>query len=136
MPDILNSLYISASGMKAQNDRLRIVAENIANVDSTGRTPNEAPYRRKVITFKNMLDRKMDIDLVKVSQYGVDKSDFPKKFDPGHPAANEEGYVNMPNVNAMIELVDMKEARRAYEANINMTEVSKGLLTQTVNLLR
>ncbi len=136
MVDLVNSMYISASGMKAQSDRLRVVAENIANVDSTGRSPNEDPYRRKVVTFKNQLDREMDADLVKVGKYGVDRTDFPKKYDPSHPAADANGYVEMPNVNPMLEMVDMREARRAYEANINMIEVSKGMLMQTVNMLR
>ncbi len=136
MVDLVNSMFIAASGMKAQSDRLRIVAQNVANVDSTGETPGSAPYRRKVVTFKNELDREVDADLVKVSKYGYDKSNFPKKYDPGHPAADAEGYVLMPNVNPMLEMVDMREARRAYEANINMVEVSKSMLMQTVNMLR
>jgi flagellar basal-body rod protein FlgC len=78
----------------------------------------------------------MDADLVRVSKYGVDKSDFPKKYDPSHPAADEAGYVQMPNVNAMMEMVDMREARRAYEANVNIVEVSKGMLLQTINMLK
>ena len=136
MVDLINSMYISASGMKAQSDRLRVVAENIANVDSTGRSPNEDPYRRKVVTFKNQLDRELGTDLVRVSEYGEDKTQFPKKYDPSHPAADADGYVEMPNVNPMLEMVDMREARRAYEANINMIETSKGMLMQTVNMLR
>jgi flagellar basal-body rod protein FlgC len=136
MVDLVNSMYIAASGMKAQSDRLRIVAQNIANVDTTGSNPSEAPYRRKVVSFRNELDRAMDADLVKVSQYGVDKTNFPQKYDPSHPAANEEGYVQMPNVNPILEMVDMREARRAYEANINVVEVSKELLLQTINMLR
>ena len=136
MVDLVNSMFISASGMKAQSDRLRIVAQNVANVDSTGETPGSTPYRRKVVTFKNELNREIDADLVKVSKYGYDKTPFPKKYDPAHPAADQEGYVMMPNVNPMMEMVDMREARRAYEANINMIEVSKGMLMQTVNMLR
>lgn len=136
MADIVNSLYIAASGMKAQSDRLRIVSENVANVDSTGTAPGSDPYRRKVITFKNELDRKMGVDLVEVSKYGEDSSDFKMKFDPSHPAADERGYVKMPNVSTIIELVDMREARRAYEANIGVIEVSKGMLSQTINMLR
>jgi flagellar basal-body rod protein FlgC len=136
MVDLVNSMYIAASGMKAQSDRLRVVAENIANVDSTGRSPNQDPYRRKIVTFKNQLDREMDADLVKVGTYGVDETPFPKKYDPSHPAADADGYVKEPNVNPMLEMVDMREARRAYEANINMVETSKGMLMQTVNMLR
>lgn len=136
MVDLVNSMYIAASGMKAQSDRLRIVAQNIANVDTTGEVPGERPYARKVVTFKNVLDREMDADLVRVSKYGVDKTPFPKRYDPTHPAADEQGYVELPNVNPMIEMVDMREARRAYEANINVVEVSKGMLLHTVNMLR
>lgn len=136
MVDLVNSMYIAASGMKAQSDRLRVVAENIANVDSTGRSPDQDPYRRKIVTFKNQLDREMDADLVRVGEYGVDKTPFPKKYDPSHPAADADGYVEEPNVNPMLEMVDMREARRAYEANINMVETSKGMLLQTVNMLR
>jgi flagellar basal-body rod protein FlgC len=136
MVDLVNSMFIASSGMKAQSDRLRIVAQNIANVDTTGSNPNEAPYRRKVVSFENELNRELDADMVKVSDYGVDKSAFPRKYDPSHPAADEAGYIQTPNVNMMIEMVDMREARRAYEANINMVEVSKNLLLQTINILK
>ncbi len=136
MPQLTNSLYIAASGMKAQSDRLRIVSENIANTSSTGTAPGADPYRRKTISFKSELDRKMGTDMVKVSDYGEDNSNFVLKYDPSHPAANEQGYVKMPNVNPLIELVDMREARRAYEANIGVVDVSKSMLSQTVNMLR
>ncbi len=136
MVDLVNSMFIAASGMRAQGDRLRVVAQNIANVDTTGANPNEAPYRRKVVSFDNHLDREMDADLVRVSKYGVDRSDFIKKYDPSHPAADDGGYVQMPNVNLMMEMVDMREARRAYEANVNIVEVTKGMLMQTINMLK
>ncbi len=136
MVDLINSMHIAASGMKAQSDRLRIVAQNIANANSTGESPGGTPYARKVVTFKNKLDRELDADLVEVSDYGVDKTPFPREYNPGHPAADQDGYVMMPNTNPMLEMVDMREARRAYEANINTIEVSKGMLMQTVNLLK
>lgn len=136
MTELVNSLYIAASGMKAQSDRLRVISENVANVDSTGLTPGSDPYRRKVLSFKNELDRKMGVDKVEVSRYGTDDSEFKLKYDPSNPAADEKGYVKMPNVNPMIELVDMREARRAYEANIDVVDVSKGMLSQTINMLR
>lgn len=136
MVDLVNSLYIAGSGMKAQSNRLRVVAENIANVDSTGQKPGDLPYRRKVVAFKNVMDREMGVERVEVNKVGFDNSEFNLKYDPSHPAANEEGYVQTPNVNPMIEMVDMREARRAYEANINVVEVSKGMLLQTVNMLR
>ena len=134
--DLVNSLHIAASGMKVQSDRLRVVSENIANADSAGVRPGDDPYRRKVISFKNELDRELGVDRVKVHKHGYDESDFKKKYDPVHPAADEEGYVMMPNVNTIMEMVDMKEARRAYEANLNVIEVSKGMLQRTVDMLR
>lgn len=136
MVDLVNSLYVAGSGMKAQSDRLRVVAENIANADSIGTNPNEAPYRRKVVAFKNMLDRELGIERVQVNKVGVDRSDFGLKYDPSHPAANEQGYIRTPNVNLMVEMVDMREARRGYEANIDVVEVSKNMLQQTVAMLR
>lgn len=136
MPDLVNSLHIAASGMKAQSDRLRIVSENIANADSLGTHPGDAPYRRKVLSFRNHLDRELGVDTVEVYKYGYDKSDFNKKYDPGHPAADAEGYVLTPNVNTVLEMVDMREAQRGYEANLNVIEVSKGMLQRTVDMLR
>ncbi len=136
MVDLVNSLYIAGSGMHAQSQRLRVVAENIANVDSVGQKPGDLPYRRKVVAFKNVLDREMGVDRVEVNKVGFDKSEFNLKYDPSHPAADERGYIQTPNVNTIIEMVDMREARRGYEANINVVEVSKGMLLQTVNMLR
>lgn len=122
--------------MKAQSDRLRVVSENIANADSLPTRPGEDPYRRKVISFRSELDRELGADKVEVYKYGYDKSDFKKKYDPGHPAADAEGYVLTPNVNTVMEMVDMREAQRGYEANLNMIEVSKGMLQRTVDMLR
>jgi flagellar basal-body rod protein FlgC len=131
-----DTLAIASSGMKAQGDRLRVVAENIANADSTGKTPDEQPYRRKVVIFQNMLDKNLGIDTVKVSARKNDMSDFQKKYDPTHPAADEKGYVLYPNVNTIVEMMDMREARRGYEANLNVIEVSKSMLSRTLDLLR
>lgn len=133
---ISDTLHIAASGMKAQDDRLRLVAENLANADSTSSVPGGLPYRRKTITFQNVLDKELNIEMVKVSKRGVDSSDFTKKYEPGHPAADEEGYVLYPNVSPIVEMIDMQEARRAYEANLNVVQVSKAMLAQTIDLLR
>ncbi|MDG1286281.1 MAG: flagellar basal body rod protein FlgC [Rickettsiales bacterium] len=133
--DLVKSLHIAASGMKAQSDRLRIVSENIANAESVGQHPGDQPYRRKTITFKNELDREMGIHKVEVSDYGTDKTPFQRKYEPSHPAADPQGYVLQPNVNSMMEMMDMREARRGYESNMNIIEVSKAMLQQTIGLL-
>ena len=136
MADLGDTLQISTAGMRVQGDRLRIVAENIANAESVSTVPGGDPYRRKTVTFKNALDRELNIQTVKIASRGVDKAPFQKKYDPTHPAADAQGYVSYPNVNPIIEMMDMREARRGYEANLNMVEVSKAMLTQTINLLK
>ena len=134
--DLTKALQISAMGMKAQGTRVRVIAENMANADTTPVSPNDQPYRRKVVSFKNVLDRASGANNVAVSNIGVDKSDFQKKYEPGHPAADKEGYVQKPNVNALIEVMDMREAQRSYEANLGVIELSKGMLMKTIDLLR
>ncbi len=134
--ELFDSMFISASGMRVQGERLRVIAENIANVDSVGETPGADPYRRKVITFRNQLDREMGVDTVKVSKVGTDPSDFRKKYDPGNPAADQDGYVSLPNVNALVEMTDMREAQRSYEANLKVIEASRSMLTRTIDVLR
>jgi flagellar basal-body rod protein FlgC len=134
--DLEKSLILSAAGMKAQGERLRVIAENLANGESAASKPDGEPYRRKVVTFQDVLDRKLDMKLVKVDRVREDQSDFPLKYDPSNPGANKDGYVKMPNVSTLIELMDMREAQRSYEANLNMIEVSKSMLTRTLDLLR
>jgi flagellar basal-body rod protein FlgC len=134
--DLEKSLILSAAGMKAQGQRLRVISENLANAESTATVADGNPYRRRVVTFQNVLDRKLDMKLVGVDRVREDKTDFPLKYDPAHPGANKDGYVKMPNVNSLIELMDMREAQRSYEANLNMIEVSKSMLTRTLDLLR
>lgn len=134
--DLYNSMYIGTAGMKAQGDRLRVISENIANADSTSNLPGGAPYRRKVLTFKNFYDKEMGVDRVRVHKRGFDTSAFRKMYEPGHPAADEQGYVLYPNVNPIIEMVDMKEAQSSYEANLQAVSTAKNMLLQTINLLR
>lgn len=134
--ELMDSLYIAGAGMKAQSDRLRVVSENIANADSTGSTPGAEPYRRKTISFHNVLDKELGVNTVKTNKVGVDKSDFIKEYNPSHPAADDKGYVLMPNVNSLVEMVDMREARRGYEANVNVIEIAKSMLNQTISMLR
>ncbi len=134
--DISKAIAISASGMDAQTARLRVIAENLANQDSTGSTPGAEPYRRKTITFEDRLDNEMGVDTVRVRKVGVDNSDLPKRYDPSHPAADAEGYVRTPNVNSFVEIMDMREAQRGYSANLNVMEVTRTMLTRTIDLLK
>lgn len=134
--DISKAIAISASGMDAQTARLRVIAENLANQDSTGSTPGAEPYRRKTITFEDRLDKEIGVDTVRVRNVGVDKSDLPKRYDPSHPAADADGYVRMPNVNSFVEIMDMREAQRGYSANLNVMEVTRTMLTRTIDLLK
>ncbi|MDT7953158.1 MAG: flagellar basal body rod protein FlgC [Acetobacteraceae bacterium] len=134
--DISKAIAISASGMDAQTARLRVIAENLANQDSTGSTPGAEPYRRKTISFEDRLDREIGVDTVRVRKVGVDKSDLPKRYDPSHPAADAEGYVRTPNVNSFVEIMDMREAQRGYSANLNVMEVTRTMLTRTIELLK
>ncbi|MDA1325708.1 MAG: flagellar basal body rod protein FlgC [Proteobacteria bacterium] len=134
--DLLQSMKIAAAGMRAQGTRLKVISENIANADSLSPVPGGDPYRRKVVTFQNVLDRSIGTDLVKVRKIGVDSSEFRKNYNPGHPAADKAGYVRLPNVNALVEMMDMREAQRTYEANVRIVDVSKKLMSRTVDLLR
>ncbi|HVO04534.1 MAG TPA: flagellar basal body rod protein FlgC [Candidatus Cybelea sp.] len=134
--DLMDSLAISAAGLRTQGERLRVISENIANADSVSERPGGDPYRRKTITFKNELDRASGLDLVKVSKVGLDPSEFTRKYDPSNPAADKTGYVKLPNVNALIEMSDMREAQRSYEANLKVIEVTRGMLQRTIDILR
>ncbi|MGH1378223.1 MAG: flagellar basal body rod protein FlgC [Alphaproteobacteria bacterium] len=135
--DIANALMISANGMRAQGARIRVISENIANANTTGLTPGSDPYARQTISFKNELDREMGINLVGVNEIGVDSdAPFTLEYSPDHPAANADGYVKMPNVNSMLEIMDAKEAQRSYEANLGMIEQSRAMISRTIDLLR
>lgn len=134
--DISKAIAISAAGMDAQTERLRVIAENLANQDSTGSTPGADPYRRKTVTFEDRLNKEMGVDTVRVRSVGTDKSDFTQKFDPSHPAADANGYVKTPNVNPFVEIMDMREAQRGYSANLNVMEVTRTMLTRTIELLK
>lgn len=134
--DLYNSMLISAAGMRAQSVRMRVISENLANADSTASTPGGDPYRRKTISFKNHMDRQLGVDLVEVNRIGRDNSKFGRKYDPGHPAADKDGYVKTPNVNGLVELMDMRQAQRSYQANVTSVEAAKGMLMRTIDLLR
>jgi flagellar basal-body rod protein FlgC len=134
--DLMESLMISAAGMRAQGQRLRVVAENLANADSISEVPGGDPYRRKTITFKNALDKELGLETVQVGKVGLDQSDFRMKYEPGNPAADAKGYVKLPNVNTLIEMTDMREAQRSYEANLRAIEVARTMLQRTIDLIR
>lgn len=134
--DLIKAMKLSTAGMRVQGTRLRVISENIANADSMPDRPGDMPYRRKHITFKNILDRNLDAKRVVVDKIKYDKADFDKKFDPQHPAADEDGYVLVPNVNPLVEMMDMREAQRSYEANLSIIQVSKGMLNRTIDMLR
>ena len=136
MDDLLRTLRISAAGMKAQGTRLRIISENVANADSLPTSPGGLPYRRKVVTFKNELDRNIGVEKVAVDRIRVDKSDFQRKYDPSHPAADAQGYVLAPNVNSLMEMMGMREAQRSYESNMSVIKTSKTMLQDTILLMR
>jgi flagellar basal-body rod protein FlgC len=134
--DLLKSMMVAASGLKAQSGRMRIIAENIANADSTGKTPGADPYRRKVPTFEERLDREIGTETVQLGRPMLDKSDFKLKYMPGHPAADQNGYVKMPNVDGLVEAMDMREAQRSYEANLNLITASRRMISQTIDILK
>ena len=134
--DLDRALRIAASGMDIQTRRLRIVAENLANRDTTAESPGGDPYRRKTVSFTNRFDRELGANAPKVRRVGTDPREFNSRFDPSHPAADNRGYVKTPNVNSTIEVMDMREAQRSYSANLSVLEVSRGMLTRTIEALR
>ncbi len=136
MDPLAAALKVASSGLGAQSERLRVVSENLANAQSTGDAPGTEPYRRKTISFAAELDRATGGSLVEVNEIGRDDSDFPVEFMPGHEAADEKGYVKMPNVNVLIEMADMSEANRSYEANLQVIKQARELISMTIDLMR
>ena len=136
MDPLISSLKVAASGLGAQSERLRVVSENLANAQSTGNFPGADPYQRKTITFSAELDRVMGARMVEVSAISGDRSAFPMEFQPGHEAADADGYVKMPNVNILIEMADMREANRSYEAYLQSIKQARDLISMTIDLMR
>lgn len=134
--DLDRALRISAAGMAAQSTRLRVVAENLANRDSTGESAGADPYRRRTVSFANRLDRALGAETVGVSRIGTAPGDFPTRFDPAHPAADANGYVKTPNIDSVVEVMDMREAQRSYSANLSVLETTRGMLTRAIESLR
>ena len=134
--DFLKSIAIAASGLRAQAGRMRIISENIANADSTAPSAGAEPYRRKMTTFKSEMDRALNAQTVGLGRVRTDQSDFRTKYEPGHPAADANGYVKYPNVNSLVEMTDMREAQRSYEANLNVIGATRRMIQRTIDLLR
>ncbi len=134
--DFLKSIAIAASGLKAQAGRMRVISENIANADSTAPKPGGEPYRRKIPTFRNEVDRALDAQVVALGRVRSDPSEFRSKYEPGHPNADNNGMVKYPNVNSLVEMTDLKEAQRSYEANINVISASRRMLQRTIEILK
>jgi flagellar basal-body rod protein FlgC len=134
--DFIKTLTIAASGLRAQAGRMRIISENIANADSTPQRPGSDPYRRKIATFRSELDRTIDTRVVELGKVQTDSSDFRLKYEPGHPAADVNGNVKYPNINSVIELTDMREAQRSYEANINVITATRRMIQRTIDILK
>ncbi|MEP2705352.1 MAG: flagellar basal body rod protein FlgC [Roseibium sp.] len=130
------TLQIASSGLQAQSERLRVVSENLANARSTGETSGDDPYSRKTITFESEFNRAHQANLVSVKAIGTDKAPFTIEYDPGHPAADVDGYVKMPNVNTLLELADMRETNRSYEANLKVMTQAREMVMRHIDLLR
>ncbi len=134
--DLVKAMTLAAKGMKAQGVRMRVISENLANAETTPATKEDDPYRRQVVTFKNEVNRADSLKYVEVGDVRADKSDFLVKYDPHHPAADEQGYIRTPNVNSLVEMMDMREAQRSYEANLGVIEMARSMLMRMVDLLR
>jgi flagellar basal-body rod protein FlgC len=133
--DFLKSIAIAASGLRAQAGRMRIISENIANVDSTAQRPGGDPYRRKIPTFRSEIDRALDANMVSLGRVRTDQSSFRMKLEPGNPAADANGYVRYPNVNSLVEMTDMRDAQRSYEANLNVITATRRMIQRTLATL-
>jgi len=130
------SVTVAFAGMSAQSQRLKVIAENIANADSTAKTPDQDPYKRKIISFADELDKKLGVDMVKVRGVSQVQGGFGRIYEPGNPASDASGYVKTPNVNTITEMMDMREAQRAYDADLNVIDAAKAMLSRTIDLLR
>ncbi len=134
--DLTKALSVSASGMDVQTTRLRVIAENLANQDTTGSSPGADAYRRKTVSFESRLDPSVGAETVRVKQVGHDNADLPLRYDPANPAANAQGYVKLPNVNSFIEIMDMREAERSYNANLSVMQATRSMLNRTIDMLK
>jgi flagellar basal-body rod protein FlgC len=134
--DLLNTIMIAASGLRAQSGRMRVISENLANASSTAQQPGGDPYRRRISTFQSEFDRELGAYTVKLGRINFDDKPFETRHEPGHPAADASGYVKLPNINPLIEMMDIREAQRSYEANLNVVQSARTMAMRTVDILR
>ncbi|TCT13539.1 flagellar basal-body rod protein FlgC [Tepidamorphus gemmatus] len=134
--DLIKSMKIAASGLRAQSARMRVISENLANANSTALDPGGDPYRRQIPSFKSTFDRELQANVVEPGRTRLDRSEFTLRYEPGHPAADANGYVKLPNVNTLVEMTDMREAQRSYEANLNVVRSARSMLMRTLDILR
>ena len=134
--DLMKSIAIAASGLRAQSGRMQVISENIANADSTATTSGGDPYRRQVATFQSAVDDALGARVVKLGPVRADLSDFQVKSEPGNPAADANGNVKYPNVNALVEMTDLRDAQRSYEANLNIITATRRMLQRTLDILK
>jgi flagellar basal-body rod protein FlgC len=134
--DFIRTIAIAASGLRAQAGRIRIISENIANADSVAQTPGGDPYRRRIPTFTSQLDRSLEARTVALGPVRPDTTDFKIKHEPGNPAADAAGDVKYPNVNPLIEMTDMRDAQRSYEANVNLIGATRTMIQRTLDILK
>ncbi|HEX4041200.1 MAG TPA: flagellar basal body rod protein FlgC [Xanthobacteraceae bacterium] len=134
--DFMKSLHIAASGLRAQMGRMKVITENIANVDSVATSSGGDPYRRRIVTFSSELDRSLGADVVKLGKVEADSSDFLVRHEPGNPAADAQGNVKYPNVNTLVEMTDLRDAQRSYEANLNVITATRKMLQLTIDMLK
>ncbi|MGD0142878.1 MAG: flagellar basal body rod protein FlgC [Rhizomicrobium sp.] len=134
--DLATSMLVAASGMRAQSTRMRTIAENIANADSTSPLPGGDPYRRKIATMTSSFNNELNATMVEAGKPAADMTAFHLQYEPGNPTADKQGYVKLPNVNALVEIMDMREAQKSYEADLNVLDAAKTMMSRTVDLLR
>ncbi|HEX3502138.1 MAG TPA: flagellar basal body rod protein FlgC [Xanthobacteraceae bacterium] len=134
--DFMKSLAVAATGLRAQMGRMRIISENIANADSVSQTAGGEPYRRRIVTFNTVLDRQLGANVVELGQIQNDQSDFLVRHEPGNPAANAAGDVRYPNVNSLVEITDLRDAQRSYEANLNVITASRKMIQRTLDIIK
>jgi len=134
--DLNVAMQVAFSGLGAQGERLKVISENLANADSTSQTPGGTPYQRKLITFRSVFDRSIDATTVQAGNVLNVGGNFERRYDPTNPGASSDGYVQLPNVNPLVELMDMKDAQQTYQANLNVIDAAKAMISHTLDLMR